>query len=146
MCNGSSARVSQGGSIAVLRLSREMREASPAEHDGELRLLFSNGSKALIGNAGTQVEFQGWDETNSQYQSRSWVVIQYVFQWRTLISHNGSPLTRLVAMVILARQKHVQRILSFLLTFMGETRLLWSFLRHSILVLVILGSSDGESP
>jgi hypothetical protein len=68
--------VSQGGSIAVLRPSREMREASPCEQDSEVRLLFSNGSRTLLGHAGTQVELQGWNETNSMFQRRSWVVIQ----------------------------------------------------------------------
>ncbi|KAF9735352.1 hypothetical protein PMIN06_010886 [Paraphaeosphaeria minitans] len=75
MCNGSSTRMSQGGSIAVLRPSREMREASPDQQDSEVRLLFSNGSRTLLGSAGTQVELQGWDETNKILQRRSWVVI-----------------------------------------------------------------------
>ncbi|KAF2438674.1 hypothetical protein P171DRAFT_397741 [Karstenula rhodostoma CBS 690.94] len=75
MCNGSSTRMSQGGSIAVLRPSRDMRDASPDQHDSEVRLLFSNRSRTLLGDAGTQVELQGWDETNSVFQRRSWVVI-----------------------------------------------------------------------
>ncbi|OAG10290.1 uncharacterized protein CC84DRAFT_1161255 [Paraphaeosphaeria sporulosa] len=75
MCNGSSTRVSQGGSIAVLRPSREIREVSPVQQDSEVRLLFSNGSRTLLGSAGTHVELQGWDATNSIFQRRSWVVI-----------------------------------------------------------------------
>ncbi|KAF1975466.1 hypothetical protein BU23DRAFT_579110 [Bimuria novae-zelandiae CBS 107.79] len=75
MCNESSTRVSQGGSIAVLRPTREMRETSPTAQDNEMRLLFSNEGRALLGNAGTQVKLHGWEYTSGIYPKKSWVVI-----------------------------------------------------------------------
>jgi hypothetical protein len=42
-----------------------------------MRLLFFNGTQALIGRAGTQVEFHGWEGADiTQDQGHCWVVIQ----------------------------------------------------------------------
>ncbi|CAO2657237.1 Nn.00g033630.m01.CDS01 [Neocucurbitaria sp. VM-36] len=66
MCNGHSTRISQGGSIAVLR---------PTSHfvgtrsEDDMFLLFSNQSASL----GTSVEFKGLEE--HLQQDRHWIVI-----------------------------------------------------------------------
>ncbi|KAF2691766.1 hypothetical protein K458DRAFT_398179 [Lentithecium fluviatile CBS 122367] len=73
MCNGSSSRVSQGGSIAVLRSTSPAHQSDARE---DMRLLFSNSTQALLGRAGTQVEFQGWETSGYTIsRDRCWVVI-----------------------------------------------------------------------
>ncbi|CAE7208279.1 hypothetical protein PTTW11_09809 [Pyrenophora teres f. teres] len=66
MCNGTSTRVSQGGSIAVLRPTHHLKRSQSEE---EILLLFHNRFSA----PGTSVEFQGLDY--SILQDRNWVVI-----------------------------------------------------------------------
>ena len=66
MCNGSSSRISQGGSIAVLRRTQHLRRSNM----DDMMLFFHNQFSA----PGTSVEFQGWNE-NAQ-RDRHWVVIQ----------------------------------------------------------------------
>ncbi|KAH7402818.1 hypothetical protein BKA66DRAFT_518448 [Pyrenochaeta sp. MPI-SDFR-AT-0127] len=66
MCNGHSARVSQGGSIAVLRPTSHLVRSQSEE---DMLLLFSN----QFANAGTNIEFQGLEEHFQQ--QRLWVVI-----------------------------------------------------------------------
>jgi hypothetical protein len=74
MCNGSSTRVSQGGSIAVLRSTLPVPRSNISD---EMRLLFFNDTQALVGRAGTRVEFQGWEDVdNTGDQANCWVVIQ----------------------------------------------------------------------
>ncbi|KAF2254783.1 hypothetical protein BU26DRAFT_416412 [Trematosphaeria pertusa] len=74
MCLGNSTRVSQGGSIAVLRPTRHLEQADTNAH---MLLLFSNRTEALIGCAGIQVEFQGWEGKSSVRRDRCWVVIHH---------------------------------------------------------------------
>ncbi|EDU49819.1 oxoglutarate iron-dependent oxygenase protein [Pyrenophora tritici-repentis] len=66
MCNGTSTRVSQGGSIAVLRPTHHLIRTHSEE---DMLLFFSNRFSA----PGTSVEFQGLDE--SILQDIHWVVI-----------------------------------------------------------------------
>ena len=66
MCCGNSTRVSQGGSIAVLRPTSHLTRSRSEE---EMFLLFRN--QAAVG---TSVEFQGLDEQFQQ--DRHWIVIQ----------------------------------------------------------------------
>lgn len=68
MCNGNSNRISQGGSIAVLRPTQYLRRSN----SDDMMLFFHNQFSA----PGTSVEFQGWDG-NTQ-KDRHWVVIQCV--------------------------------------------------------------------
>jgi hypothetical protein len=67
MCNGNSTRVSQGGSIAVLRPTSHLTRTSSEE---EMFLFFSN----QFSKPGTSIEFQGLDEGFPQ--DRHWIVIQ----------------------------------------------------------------------
>ena len=87
MC-GTSTRVSQGGSIAVLRPTRHMHRTPSTD----LILSFSN----RLATRGTSVEVQGWDcsssssasssesdsesdsNSSSDSNSKHWVLIQYV--------------------------------------------------------------------
>jgi hypothetical protein len=66
MCNGSANRVSQGGSIAVLRPTQHLRRSNT----DEMMLFFHNQFSA----PGTSVELQGWDDDAKK--DRHWVVIQ----------------------------------------------------------------------
>ncbi|KAH7406331.1 hypothetical protein DE146DRAFT_439244 [Phaeosphaeria sp. MPI-PUGE-AT-0046c] len=66
MCNGHSTRVSQGGSIAVLRPTQHLKRA-PSED--EMLLLFSN----RCASRGTSVEMEGWND--DERTDRHWVVI-----------------------------------------------------------------------
>jgi hypothetical protein len=66
MCNGNSNRVSQGGSIAVLRPTQHLRRSST----DDMMLFFHNQLCA----PGTSVEFQGWDDETQK--EKHWVVIQ----------------------------------------------------------------------
>ncbi|KAF2132035.1 hypothetical protein P153DRAFT_183354 [Dothidotthia symphoricarpi CBS 119687] len=66
MCNGHSTRVSQGGSIAVLRPSPQTNHLTS---DDEMLLFFTN----QFAYPGTSVEFQCSKE--SFEQDRCWVVI-----------------------------------------------------------------------
>jgi hypothetical protein len=74
MCNGHSSRISQGGSIAVLRPFQPQRTNS----EDEMRLLFSNQADVALERAGTQVELHGWEANETLSQDRCWVIIQYV--------------------------------------------------------------------
>ncbi|KAH6620517.1 hypothetical protein C7974DRAFT_235510 [Boeremia exigua] len=64
MCNGHSSRVSQGGSIAVLRPTQHLRRSTT----DQMMLFFHNQFSA----PGTSVELQGW---NDNAKERHWVVI-----------------------------------------------------------------------
>lgn len=68
MCNGHSTRVSQGGSIAVLRPTLHFTHPSPEE----MLLFFSN----RLSSQGTSVECEGWNHPDNQ-REKHWVVIQY---------------------------------------------------------------------
>ncbi|KAJ8112567.1 hypothetical protein OPT61_g5091 [Boeremia exigua] len=65
MCNGTSSRISQGGSIVVLRPTPHLRRSK----SDEMMLFFHNQFTAR----GTSVELQGWDD-DAQKDSH-WVVI-----------------------------------------------------------------------
>jgi hypothetical protein len=67
MCNGHSTRVSQGGSIAVLRPTQHTQRS---QTDEEMLLFFSNRCAA----PGTSVDFEGWGD--EEYNDKHWVVIQ----------------------------------------------------------------------
>jgi hypothetical protein len=67
MCNGDSARISQGGSIAVLRPTHHLNRSQSEE---EMLLFFSNRTASR----GTSVEFEGWND--EEQNDRHWVVIQ----------------------------------------------------------------------
>jgi hypothetical protein len=67
MCNGQSSRVSQGGSIAVLRPTQHFKRS---QSEDELLLFFSN----RCASRGTSVEVEGWNE--DEQKSNHWVVIQ----------------------------------------------------------------------
>lgn len=68
MCNGHSTRVSQGGSIAVLRPTPHLKRTQSEE---EMLLFFSN----RCATRGTSIEFEGWNE--EEQADRRWIVIQY---------------------------------------------------------------------
>jgi len=70
MCNGSSSRTSQGGSIAVLRPTRHLRR-SPTD---DMTLFFRN----QFASSGTHVELQGWNPStpHGSGDGGHWVVIQ----------------------------------------------------------------------
>jgi hypothetical protein len=68
MCNGTSSRVSKGGSIAVLRPTQHLRRSNT----DDMMMFFHNA----FASPGTSVEFQGWEEDTTR--ERHWVVIQYV--------------------------------------------------------------------
>ncbi len=70
MCNGSSTRISQGGSIAVLH---RMSHCEQMQSDEDMLLLFSNRFTEL----GTSVEFQGLIEPFAQDRRWIGIVIQY---------------------------------------------------------------------
>ena len=74
MCNGTSNRVSQGGSIAVLRPTRHLRRSPSNTDDVDMTLFFQNRFSA----SGTSVELQGWTSStqNEDGNERHWVVIQ----------------------------------------------------------------------
>ncbi|KAF3033140.1 hypothetical protein E8E12_002241 [Didymella heteroderae] len=65
MCNGNSSRISQGGSIAVLRPTQHLRRSNT----DDMMLFFHNQLCA----SGTSVEFQGWDDDAPK--DKHWVVI-----------------------------------------------------------------------
>ncbi|KAJ4984795.1 hypothetical protein SVAN01_09668 [Stagonosporopsis vannaccii] len=65
MCNGHSTRVSQGGSIAVLRPTQHLQRSNT----DQMALFFHNQFSA----PGTSVELQGWDD--DAQKERHWVVI-----------------------------------------------------------------------
>jgi hypothetical protein len=67
MCHGSSTRVSQGGSIAVLRPTSHLARTDPEQ---EMILFFTNP----LSKCGTNVECQGLDEVLQQESHR--LVIQ----------------------------------------------------------------------
>jgi hypothetical protein len=67
MCNGTSSRVSKGGSIAVLRPTHHLRRSNT----DDMMLFFHNQFSA----EGTSVELQGWNEDDTM-RERHWVVIQ----------------------------------------------------------------------
>lgn len=67
MCNGHSTRVSQGGSIAILRPAK-LLVSSQCEED--ILLLFSNH----FSNPGTSIEIQGWNDEEGL--ERHWIAIQ----------------------------------------------------------------------
>ncbi|KAH8707063.1 hypothetical protein GQ44DRAFT_691683 [Phaeosphaeriaceae sp. PMI808] len=66
MCNGHSTRVSQGGSIAVLQPTLNLKRSQT--HD-DMLLFFSNRCTTR----GTSVEFEGWSE--KEQSDDHWVVI-----------------------------------------------------------------------
>ncbi|KAJ4398068.1 hypothetical protein N0V91_010472 [Didymella pomorum] len=65
MCNGNSNRISQGGSIAVLRPTQHLRRSNT----DDMMLFFHNQLCA----PGTSVEMQGWDDDTQK--DKHWVVI-----------------------------------------------------------------------
>ncbi|KAF1923375.1 uncharacterized protein M421DRAFT_75631 [Didymella exigua CBS 183.55] len=65
MCNGNSSRISQGGSIAVLRRTQHLRRSNT----DDMMLFFHNQMCA----PGTSVEFHGWDD--DAQREKHWVVI-----------------------------------------------------------------------
>jgi hypothetical protein len=68
MCNGHSTRVSQGGSIAVLKPTPHFKRTHTND---DMLLFFSN----RLRSQGTSIELQGWgDEAR---RKSHWVVIQY---------------------------------------------------------------------
>ncbi|KAF2260453.1 hypothetical protein CC78DRAFT_584875 [Lojkania enalia] len=73
MCNGSSARISHGGSIAVLRPCLSCVVADPHQ---EWILLFSNRSTDDL-RSGTQVEIQGWKPYEKTESNGYWVIIHH---------------------------------------------------------------------
>jgi hypothetical protein len=74
MCNGSSSRVTQGGSIAVLGPYSDPSSAPGiAASKQEWKLLFTNRSEGGCA-IGTQVELKGMNSV----PSGSWITIQYV--------------------------------------------------------------------
>ena len=75
MCNGSSNRVSQGGSIAVMRPTSHLARTHSEQ---EIFLLFTNP----LSKSGTSVECQGLDD--ALQQNSHWLVIQYVSCWSTI--------------------------------------------------------------
>ncbi|KAF2192345.1 hypothetical protein K469DRAFT_653757 [Zopfia rhizophila CBS 207.26] len=74
MCNGFSARTSQGGSIAVLRPTQEAQVLDQASSNEEWQLVFSNNSDGQS-QLGTQIEFRGWKGRSRALRTGSWVVI-----------------------------------------------------------------------
>ncbi|KAF2643004.1 hypothetical protein P280DRAFT_446199 [Massarina eburnea CBS 473.64] len=74
MCNGTSPRTSQGGSIAILKPSLHHHQP-PSPSDEEMRLLFSNQPDTTPEPTGTQVEFRGWETNDEVCRDRCWVVI-----------------------------------------------------------------------
>jgi hypothetical protein len=68
MCNGST-RVSQGGSIAVLRPRQQLQRSQSEE---EMLLFFSN----RCASRGTSVEFEGEGWNAEKQKDRHWIVIQ----------------------------------------------------------------------
>ena len=72
MCNGASTRVSQGGSIAVLRPTHHLTRTQSEE---EMLLLFHN----QFSKPGTSVKFQGLDD--GFQQDKHWIVIQYALHF-----------------------------------------------------------------
>ncbi|KAF2818786.1 hypothetical protein CC86DRAFT_153961 [Ophiobolus disseminans] len=66
MCNGESTRVSQGGSIAVLRPTQHLQRSQSEE---DMLLFFSN----RCATKGTSVQFEGWSD--QEQKERHWVVI-----------------------------------------------------------------------
>jgi len=69
MCNGHSTRVSQGGSIAVLRPTPR---PTGSQREEDILLFFSNH----FSTPGTSLEIQGWK--HDEALARHWLVIQYV--------------------------------------------------------------------
>jgi hypothetical protein len=67
MCTGNSTRISQGGSIAVLRPTQHFKRT---QSEDEMLLFFSNKSASH----GTNVELEGWNE--DAQTDRHWIVIQ----------------------------------------------------------------------
>ena len=76
MCNGTSTRVSQGGSIAVLR---PISSDAVAENccPEECQLIFQNRHDA-VSQWHTQVELQGWERKQELQKENMWVIIQSV--------------------------------------------------------------------
>ncbi|KAF2022370.1 hypothetical protein BU24DRAFT_337125 [Aaosphaeria arxii CBS 175.79] len=71
MCNGSSTRTSQGGSIAVLRPTKSDNNTSD-----EWRLLFSYANTEGL-DVGTQIELKGNDLVTRRHDGGYWVVIHH---------------------------------------------------------------------
>ena len=67
MCNGQSTRVSQGGSIAVLRPTQHLQRSQSEE---DMLLFFSN----RCATPGTRIDFEGW--ADKERKDKHWVVIQ----------------------------------------------------------------------
>ncbi|PVH97926.1 hypothetical protein DM02DRAFT_64074 [Periconia macrospinosa] len=70
MCNGHSTRVSQGGSIAVLRPTLQK-----ADSETEIRVLFSNSPPTSVDQIGTQVQFHGLDPSDTLSSNEHRLVI-----------------------------------------------------------------------
>ena len=93
MCHGFSTRISQGGSIAVLRPTRSFYTLEPNASE-EMQLLFQNTSDLET----TQIEIKGLDGAIQDCQHAYWVVIQYaIATFSVLPLTNNDP----VVMVIL---------------------------------------------
>jgi hypothetical protein len=67
MCTGASTRISQGGSIAVLRPTQHLKRSQPSS---DILLFFHN----QCATRGTSMELQGWDDDAKR--DGHWVVIQ----------------------------------------------------------------------
>ncbi|EAT91628.1 hypothetical protein HBI56_012930 [Parastagonospora nodorum] len=66
MCTGNSTRISQGGSIAVLRPTHHLQRT---QSEDDMLLFFSN----RCSSRGTSVELEGWNE--EEQNDKHWVVI-----------------------------------------------------------------------
>ncbi|KAF2877157.1 hypothetical protein BDV95DRAFT_140222 [Massariosphaeria phaeospora] len=73
MCNGSSSRTAQGGSIAILRPTQHS-ELDASHIPNDMRILFSNQADGLL-DAGTQVEFWGCEKLHMLRDPGYWVII-----------------------------------------------------------------------
>ncbi|KAF2027027.1 hypothetical protein EK21DRAFT_102867 [Setomelanomma holmii] len=69
MCNGQSTRISQGGSIAVLRPTQHLQRC---QSDKDMLLYFNNH----CGTRGTSIEFEGWND-EEQRRDGQWLVIDH---------------------------------------------------------------------
>ncbi|KAF2654326.1 hypothetical protein K491DRAFT_601139 [Lophiostoma macrostomum CBS 122681] len=73
MCHGASDRVSQGGSIAVLKPISSTTVDQTCVSD-ECRLIFSNRLDT-VSQWHTQVEFQGWERRQGLRDGDTWAII-----------------------------------------------------------------------
>ncbi|CAI6336121.1 unnamed protein product [Periconia digitata] len=118
MCNGHSARTSQGGSIAVLRPSSPSQNPSS---DSEIKVLFSNSFATSLDQPGTQVQFHGLETSNSQPSYHHWLIIHRDGNLNNSTNHSLPPVDPFFSFALNSQDDSVLQLNRTLDLGVGET-------------------------